>query len=206
MRPRHSRTLIPIGRTAAPAAAGVAKGGVAPQGAPVQAPIQADSLPFSVAIEAYPQYAPAVERAATLRREQSDVSFFVTPALDHGSIYYHVMAGPVADSLVAVALMQRLIDSGVKSGGSDFDIVATRLAFDLGDFASSGDAEARAAELAQKNIPTYVVEVPTAGGPSRWRLYAGAFQGAADANVLRPLLRGAGVPDSLVPRIGRSPK
>jgi hypothetical protein len=48
--------------------------------------------------------------------------------------------------------------------------------------------------------------VPTPGGPSRWRLYAGAFQGAADANVLRPLLRGAGVPDSLVPRIGRSPK
>lgn len=169
-------------------------------------PAIADSLPYSVAIEAYPQYAPAVERAAQLEREQRGVAFFVTPTRDRGSVFYHVMAGPVADSVGAAALMQRLLDAGVKTGASQWDIVATRLAFFLGDFASRASAEERLATLADRGVPAYVVEVPLPGGPSRWRVYAGAFQGNADAAVLRPVLREAGVRDTLVPRIGIAPR
>ncbi len=64
----------------------------------------------------------------------------------------------------------------------------------------------RQAELAGKNIPTYVVQVPLPGGPARWRVYAGAFQGAADAEVLAPVLKAAGIPEQLVLRIGIAPR
>lgn len=182
---------------------------VAPKGrADAAAPaLVADSLPYSVAIEAYPQYAPAVERAQALRREQAAIGFFVTPMLDRGAIYYHVMAGPVADSVGAVALVQRLLDLGVKTGSSEYDIVPTRLAFALGDYETRDEADDRVAELAGKNIPSYVVEVPLPGGGApRWRVYAGAFQGAAEAAVLRPVLKSAGIPDSLVLRTGITPR
>jgi hypothetical protein len=166
----------------------------------------ADSLPYSVAVEAYPEYAQAIARASTLARENADVGFFVTPMLLQGALWYHVMAGPVPDSAAGATLMQRLVDEGVKTGGNPFfDVVPTRLAFDVGDFPSRGEAEQRGAALAQKSIPTYVVEVPT-GTTSVWRLYAGAFQGVADAAVLRPALKAAGARDSLVLRIGRAPR
>ena len=207
-----------LGRGPAPAAAPANARAAAP-GANVAAPVPAppaalapvdtvdqampDSLPYSVAIAAYPEYAAAVGRAAQLAREQAAVGFFVTPLVHGRAIYYHVMAGPVADSIGAAALMRRLLDAGVKTGSSQWDIVQTRLAFDLGDFSSRGDAVRRGVELAGKNVPTYVVELPLPGAATRWRLYAGAFPGVADANALRPVLRGAGVPDSLVTRIGR---
>ncbi len=205
--PARPKAPVAAGRTPGPAPpatpagpAAFAPKGAADQGAPGGLP---DSLPYSVAIAAYPQYTPAVEQAAQLAKEQGAVGFFVTP-MRHGTrIYYHVMAGPVADSLGATVLIRRLLDAGIKTGSSPYDIIQTRLAFNLGDYPSRSEAEKRRADLAPLNIPTYIVEVPTPGGPSRWRVYAGAFPGVADAATLRPVLQGAGIPDSLVTRIGR---
>ncbi|MBX6362247.1 MAG: SPOR domain-containing protein [Gemmatimonadetes bacterium] len=163
-----------------------------------------DSLPYSVAIAAYPEYVRAAQRTAELAAEQPDMTFFISPVLVAGTLRYQVLAGPVADSAGAAILMRRLLDAGIKTGASAFDIRSTRLAFALGEFEAREDALARSRQLATKKIPTYVVEVPYTSGPPHYRVYAGAFAGAAEADVMRPLLRGAGVPDSLVLRVGRS--
>lgn len=163
-----------------------------------------DSLPYSVAIAAYPQYARAVQRTAELAGEQPGITFFVSPVMMAGALRYQVLAGPVADSAGAAILMRRLLDAGIKTGSSQFDVRRTRLAFQLGEFETREAALAKAQQLATQNIPTYVVEVPFTSGPARYRLYAGAFVGGAEADVMRPLLRGAGALDSLVLRVGRS--
>ncbi|HET9985506.1 MAG TPA: SPOR domain-containing protein [Longimicrobiales bacterium] len=179
-----------------------ARPAVAPPPAPPRP--TSDSLPYSVAIAAYPQYARAVQRTTELAAEQPGITFFVSPVMMAGALRYQVLAGPVADSAGAAILMRRLLDAGIKTGSSQFDVRPTRLAFQLGEFETREAAVAKGQQLATQNIPTYVVEVPFTAGPARYRLYAGAFVGAAEADVMRPLLRGAGAPDSLVLRVGRS--
>jgi hypothetical protein len=61
------------------------------------------------------------------------------------------------------------------------------------------------AQLSQLDIPSYVIEVPYTNGPPRYFLYSGAYSGAAEADVMRQLLRSAGLADTLVERTGRSP-
>ncbi len=161
-------------------------------------------LPYSVAIEARRSYASALARLGELEKVEPGMQFFVSPILAGNALYYRIMAGPVADSTAAAVLMQRLLDAGVKTGASQWDIRPTPWSFLLGEFASRDAAAAHADSLGTRNIPSYVVQVPYSAGPPRWRLYGGAFEGPAQAEALRPLLRGAGVPDTLVERTGRS--
>jgi hypothetical protein len=86
------------------------------------------------------------------------------------------------------------------------DLGATRpttLAFEIGEFATREEAAARGQELLAQGIPTYIVEVPFTVGPSRFRLYAGAYESAAQAEVMAQLLRDAGLAPRLVERSGK---
>jgi len=196
-----TRTLAPAGgsreprREPPPAAAETPP---APAPRPDEVP-----LPFSVAIEAHQSFPLAVERVAALRRAEPGIEFYVAPITVGGVVYYRVMAGPAADPAGAERLMQRLVEAGHKSAPDAWSVRPTRWAFRLGDFPTRDAARARQDELARHGIPTYIVEVPYTAGPSRYRLYAGAYEGPAQAEVMRELLVRAGLAPELVERTGR---
>lgn len=172
--------------------------------APVAGEPAGQSLPFAVAIEAHRDLVTASARVASLRALEPAAGFFLAPILVDSVIYYRVMAGPVADSLDAAALMDSLIANGHKTGGSEWDIRNVPLAFELGVFDGAEAAQARVSELAGRQIPAYVLEVPYTGGGARYHVYCGAWAGPAEADVMRQVLADAAIPATLVPRIGRS--
>ncbi|MGH7555810.1 MAG: SPOR domain-containing protein, partial [Longimicrobiales bacterium] len=163
------------------------------------------ALPYSVAIEAHQDLPTAVRRVESLARVEPAVGFYIAPILVDSALYYRVMAGPVTDSTAAANVMESLIRRGHKTGGSDWDIRATPYAFRLGEYELREQAEQRMKELQQLDIPSYVLEVPFTNGPPRYYLYSGAYSGPAEADVMRKLLRSAGLNETLVERTGRSP-
>jgi hypothetical protein len=110
------------------------------------------------------------------------------------------MAGPLRDSASAVALRDTLVAHGHKLAPSANDVRAAPLAFLVGDFASAQEAAGKIEELRQLDIPGYVVV--RAGFPQPHRVLVGGFNAAAEADVVRSLLRAAGIRDSLVTRTG----
>jgi hypothetical protein len=159
-------------------------------------------LPYSVAVEAHQELPLAVERVQSLRAEEQDIGFYIAPIQVDSVLYYRIMAGPVADSAEASALLRRLLEKGHKTGATQWDVRQSPLAFILGDYDTRSAAEAREREAARLSIPAYVVPVPGPDGGTRQRVYAGAYAGFAEAGIMRQLLRSAGLPDSLVQRVG----
>lgn len=176
---------------------------------PVREPAPIPPLPavdtvlgYAVALEAHPQLPDARERVRELRAALPQAGFFIAPLVREGALYYHVMAGPVGDSAAAGALMDTLIARRHKTGGTPADVRQAPLAFLLGEYLTQDSATARVAAVERFEIPAYVL--PLDGPPPRWRVYAGGYGGPAEAEVMRQLLQSAGVPDSLVPRTGRT--
>jgi hypothetical protein len=161
-------------------------------------------LGYSVAIESYDRMAAAVARADSLGMAEPGVTFYVAPFTLDSATWYRVLAGPLVDSLAAAATMQGLVDRGLKVAASQGDVRSTPLAFEIGRFETREEAEQRMNELKTEGVPSYVVEVPYTQGPSRYHLYAGAYSGPSEAMTMRGLLRGAGIPDTLVLRVGRN--
>ncbi|MGH7470572.1 MAG: SPOR domain-containing protein, partial [Longimicrobiales bacterium] len=159
-------------------------------------------LPYSVAVEAHQELSLANERVGALRAEEPSLGFYVAPALVDSVLYYRVMAGPVADSVEASLLLRRLLERGHKTGATQWDVRQWPLAFALGDHEALGEAQAREREIAARSIPTYVIEVQGLDGRTRFRVYAGAYAGFAEAELMRRMLRNEGLPDSLVQRVG----
>jgi hypothetical protein len=162
-------------------------------------------LPYSVAVEAHEDLTTAVRRVESLTRADPATGFYIAPILVDSSLYYRVMAGPVQDSTTAASVMQNLIRRGLKSAGTEYDIRATPYAFLLGEYELREQAQQRMLQLRPLGIPSYIIEVPYTKGPPRYYLYSGAYAGAAEADVMRQMLRSAGLPDTLVERTGRSP-
>ena len=160
-------------------------------------------IPYSVQVEAHQDPQTAAERVAALRRAEPGMEFYIAPANVAGVVYYRVLAGPAADLSAAQTLMQRLVDAGHKASAEAWALAPTRWAFHIGDFDTRNAARARGDELAAEGIPTYVVEIPYEQGPSRYRLYAGAYRTPGEAQVLADMLRRAGYEPQLVERRGR---
>ncbi len=160
-------------------------------------------LTYSVAIESHDQLARAVQRADSLAAAYQQSAFYIAPFRLDGATYYRVLAGPLADSASAAALMQALVVSGAKTAVSEGDVRETPLAFLIGAYDVRVDADARRNELRESGVPSYVVEVPYTRGPLRYHLYAGAYNRPSEAEAMRGILRNAGVPDTLVVRIGQ---
>lgn len=160
-------------------------------------------LPYSVAVEAHQDYATAEERVMTLRRREPGITFYLSPTENQGVIYHRVLAGPVTDTASARRLLERLVAARHVSDLDLWNIRPTVWAFHLGDFDSRGEAEARMEELRALQIPSYIVEVEYTAGPSRYRVYVGAFEGPAPAEILAPRLAEAGLDRQLVRRFGK---
>lgn len=165
---------------------------------PVETP-----LPYSVAVEAHHDFATALDRVRTLRRGESDYTFYVSPIENQGVVYYRVLAGPAADSAGAVKLMDQLVEKHQKSDRDPWSIRPTVWAYDLGEYDSREAAEARVEELEAQLIPAYVVEVEYTDRSSRYRVYVGAFEGPAPAEMIAPRLQEAGIEAGLERRYGK---
>lgn len=166
---------------------------VAPAGVPP------DTLPYVVALEAHRELATALERVATLHEVEPRLSFHVAPLERENTMFYHVMAGPVRDSAAALVLRDTLIARGHKTTPTPTDVRRSPLAFLVGAHEDAAAAAAQLEELRRLDIPAYTIA--RADAP-RYQNFVGGFVAPAEADVVRQLLRAAGIRDSLVTRTG----
>jgi cell division septation protein DedD len=159
-------------------------------------------LPYSVAMAGYQLLDQAQERVEQLRRDAPTMQFYIAPTVVQGQLFYRVLAGPLPDSSTAAAVRDTLMARRIKVFSSSSDLLETPYAYLIGSFERRVDAVAKAAEAANKGIPTYIVPVGLPGGNTQYRLYAGAYTGPGDADFLRSILEAASLPDTLVERTG----
>jgi len=165
-------------------------------------PPQPQPLPWVVAVEAHRDLATALGRVDALAAGAAPFAFHVAPLELDGTLFYHVMAGPVSDSTGALALRDSLIARGHKTGAAPSDVRHAPLAFLIGEYSSAASAAAQLDELRRLDVPGYRVDTEAADGAPLHRIYVGGFGAAAEADVIRQLLRAAGIRDSLVTRTG----
>ncbi len=187
---RDPAPIAPVDSSVATPALPVASGPVRP-------------LPLSVAMEAYTSLPAALERQRALTAIEPEVGFLISPTLVDSTLYYRVFAGPMPDTAYADSVADQMVRNGLRSGRIDNDVHATPLAFLVAELETDSAARERQTELEQLDIPTYIVRIAAADG-ERFRVYAGAYSGRGEAEVMRQLLRNAGVQDSLVTRVGSS--
>jgi hypothetical protein len=168
-----------------------------PRGEPVETP-----LPVSVAVEAHQDLTTALQRIESLRRAEPRIGFFLSPVAVSGGVYYRLLAGPVGDAAGGTALLQRLVDAGHKTAFDSWAVRPTEYSFFLGEYDSAAAAEGRVEELVTLEIPAYVVRVRYDPGPPRFRVYGGAFESPAEAEVMRRMLDEAELEAELLPRTG----
>ena len=158
---------------------------------------------YSLALAAYQARETAEARARRLSQQRPDLLFIVAPVRVNDRVYHRVLAGPAADSLGAEAVRASLAETLAGDDGARWIVRPTPLAFDFGEFESAEAADGRVAEIGNGGIGAYVLEV--AGSPSpAFRVYAGAYQTPAEAEVMRAELDSAlGAVPTLGPRIGR---
>ena len=157
---------------------------------------------YSVAVEAHQDLGIAQERAALLQRREPGILFYLAPVPIRGSVWFRVLAGPVSSRDEGLSLMERLIDEGIKSDYDAWAVRPTELAFLLGEYETSTEAGNRVVILAQKDIPAYIVAIRYEPGGPRYRVYGGAFENEAAANVMEEMLAEAGIDAPLVDRVG----
>ena len=158
---------------------------------------------YSLALAAYQTREAAGRHAQRLAQRRPDLLFIVAPVRVADRVYHRVLAGPSVDSLGAERLRESLAETLTGDDGARWIVRPTPLAFDFGGFESIEAATGRVAEIGNAGIGAYVFEVAGSTAPG-FRVYAGAYQSPAEADVMRTELDTAfgGVP-ILGPRIGR---
>ena len=157
---------------------------------------------FSVAVEAHQDLSTARDRLTRLQEDDPAVSYYIAPVPISGSVWYRVLAGPVADREAGAALMRRLVEAGHKTAFDDWAVRPTEYAFLLGEFGTREQAERRVAGLAELGIPAYVTPMDYEPGELRYRVYGGAFESPAAADVMEEMLTEARIQAPLVERVG----
>ena len=168
-----------------------------PEPVPVETPIG-----YSVAVEAHQDLDVAQERAAALAEDAPEIRFYIAPVPISGSVWHRVLAGPVGSQEAGTALMRRLVDEGLKTDYDSWAVRPTTFAFHLGEFDSRDEAERVVAALAQRDLPAYIVELRYEPGEPRYRIYAGAFETEATAEVMAEMLAEVGIEAPLILRVG----
>lgn len=156
---------------------------------------------YSVLVGSYIRLGDAMKRRAELAEEGG--LFYVTPTPVRGRVYYRVLEGAYEDRADAATAMAGLVTDGRKDTYKDWDVRPVRLAFDLGTFASRADADRRADEVLADEVPAYVLR-DTAAAPL-YRVYAGAFTSADEAEPLADRLEALGSGAELISRTGVAP-
>ena len=168
--------------------------------APARAAAADTVLAYAVSVGQNVRLPSAEQRMSQLRSAVPGARLFIAPVVREEALYYDVLAGPAGDSAAAAALADSL---AARRGGLAVrrDIRLAPYAFLLGEYRTIDSARARVAALRRLEIPSYAL--PLAGPPARFRVYAGAYTGPVDAEVMKQILQSVGEPDVLVPRVGK---
>jgi hypothetical protein len=160
---------------------------------------QVDTLAWVVQVSAWSQLGEAYVDADSL--EQSGVPSLVVPIeLPRLGRRYRVHAGPFADSAAADSVLGRLRRGGWLRVGEGA-VSALPLSFELpGELTPNGAMEERA-RLRAAGVPTFVL----GQADGTYRLYAGAYESAAQAAALQDVLLITGSVGELRPRVGFVP-
>jgi hypothetical protein len=168
--------------------------------APARATHLPDSLPWIVQVSAWNDLPRAFEALDTLA--ERGVRALVTPVRVGKRISYRVQAGPLATMAAAELLLDTLrAHSLADPDGSVALSLPLSLAIGAGGSGTGEQVRADRDSLRAHGVPAFLLAEP--GG--RLRLYAGAFENAAEAAVLDSLLFTLGRVRRLGPRVGFVP-
>ncbi|UCC71423.1 MAG: SPOR domain-containing protein [Gemmatimonadota bacterium] len=157
-------------------------------------------LGYSVAIASFRTLNEALARQRELTGLETTV--YVAPTIVRGSVYYRLLSGLLPRRDQAEALMSRLVESGVKDVGRDWDVRPTGLAFRFGTYPSIGAADDAVGRLARQGIPAYRVPAASADGVVAYYVYAGGYERPDEGRHLREQIIRAGLEADLVERSG----
>lgn len=161
-------------------------------------PHPVDSLSFAVQVSAWPSLAQALDALDSL--EARGVPAFVTPIrLQRRRSWYRIHAGPMATGAAADSVLGALRAAGRATAGAV--VVDAPLSVELaGDFTADSATAARA-RLRAAGLPVFAL----GQADRRFRLYAGAFENAAQAALAQEIITSTGGTGELVPRVGYVP-
>lgn len=157
-------------------------------------------LGYSVLIASFGTLDEALRR----QRELAGVNamYYTAPTSVEGTVYHRLFAAMLPGRGEAATLMTRLVREGVKSSFRSWDIRPAALAFFLGSYESRREADLAIDALLLQDIPAYRVPAAGEAGATRYYVYAGGFEAAAEARYLQSLLAEAGLEAELVERVG----
>jgi hypothetical protein len=167
---------------------------------PAMATFSGPELPYSVLVASFARPEDAERQMREL--DQDAALFLVAPTPIRERTYYRILAGALEDRVTAEAMMQELVEAGLKQEVRGWDVRPVRFAFDLGIYGDQRSADQRIGQLSDLGISAYRLadglEVPRS-----WRVYSGAFESEQAAAVYGRILTEVGESAILVPRTGR---
>jgi cell division septation protein DedD len=159
----------------------------------------APELRYSVLIASYGRLSDATRHLESAA--DPSILLFIAPTQVRGRLYYRLFGGALSSRASAAALMERLVESGVKDGASDWDVRPAALGFRLSAHSDAESARTEQRELAAKGVLAYLI--PLVAEPDTvYQVYAGAYERPAATTVMRTLLADAGLDAELIPRRG----
>ena len=120
----------------------------------------------------------------------------ISVVMQDGTEWYRVFIGASSQRDSATALLSRLKESNVLSGGS---VISVPFALRLERGLALADVGARVADYATRGLHAY----PLRQIDGTATMYTGAFESPSEANTLADSLRVLGVPHVLAYRTGR---
>jgi cell division protein FtsN len=147
-------------------------------------------LGFSLHVGSYQTYE-AANRAAGALRQKGKNAFVVPVLLEEKGQWYRVFVGALVDGAESRAALARAQEEGAVAEGA---VRETPWALYLGTYGTREEAAEVVTRLERSEISAYAV------GTGPVVLYAGAFESAADAELLNRQLRDRGFDAALVRR------
>jgi hypothetical protein len=153
-------------------------------------------------MEAHLDAETAASRVDALHSGERVLRFHAVPLERGGSLRYYVMAGPVPDSVSALALRDTLLARRLKRAATPTDIRYAPLAFLIGDYGTRDGAGQTIQDLRRVDVPAYQLMADADDGFPLYRVYVGGYATTFEAEAMQQILRAVGVRDSLVTRTG----
>ncbi len=159
---------------------------------------------YSLSLSAWETLPAAMEHARDWQRRRPDRHFVVAPIMSGAGLYFRVLAGPASDTQDAARLRSDLGRTVGETEEAGWILRRTPLAYLLEQTPNRNTAVAMVGQMETSGVPAYVLEAPDGSG---FRVYAGAYRNAEDAQALADMLRERGMtPPPLTERIGRLPE
>lgn len=162
-------------------------------------PPRVDTLGYAVQVSAWSSLRDAYVDADSL--EQGGTPTIVVPVeLPRLGRRFRVYAGPLRDSSAADSMLVRLHSGGWLPVGEGA-VATVPLSFALAGGLGPNAAQAERSRLREAGVPCFIL----GQADGTYRLFAGAYESAAQAAALHTLLSATGGAGELVPRVGFVP-